>query len=242
MKMQLGRRTALLGIVGSACWHAPARADQPLERMRGAYASLRSYADKGTITLEGKNIGGPMLSERHSFATRFAAPRRFYFEFTKDPNTADERFVIWCPGETFSSWWSATNVAENYARGQGQNAFAVGEHPTSGAVSLIPPLLFANAGLVGPLSAIDTPTDIASETIAGRSHHVVTATVRLNHWSETTRTTRLWIDAQTMLVRRIFQDTPTGMGGDVVDRVTTVFEPEANPALDDDAFRFTPPG
>lgn len=212
-----------------------------MERVRETYASLRSYADKGSITIEDKNIGGPLVTERHSFITRYAAPKQFYFEFTKDPSVAQERFIIWCAGETFSSWWSATQIAEAYAQGQGHNAFAVGEHPTSGTALLIPPLLFGNAGLTGPLLTFGEPSASGSEVIEGRPCHVVSAEVRLNHWNATTRVTRLWIDEETLLVRKIFQDTPSGMGTDVVQRVTTILEPQANPSLAGTAFQFTPP-
>jgi len=212
-----------------------------MDRVRETYASLRSYADKGSITIEDKNIGGPLVTERHSFVTRYAAPRQFFFEFTKDPSVSQERFVIWCAGDTFSSWWSATQIAEAYAQGQGHNAFAVGEHPTSGTALLIPPLLFGNAGLTGPLLTFGEPTASGREVIEGRPCHVVSAEVRLNHWNATTRLTRLWIDEETLLVRKIFQDTPSGMGTDVVQRVTTILEPQANPPLTGTAFQFTPP-
>jgi hypothetical protein len=50
----------------------------------------------------------------------------------------------------------------------------------------------------------------------------------------------VWIDAQTLLVRRVFEDTAEGTGSDA-NRFTTTFEPQANPTLDDARFAFTPP-
>jgi hypothetical protein len=51
----------------------------------------------------------------------------------------------------------------------------------------------------------------------------------------------IWIDVETLLVRKIFEDTPSGTGGGITTTITTTFEPRANPTLEDGAFRFTPP-
>jgi hypothetical protein len=49
------------------------------------------------------------------------------------------------------------------------------------------------------------------------------------------------IDVETLLVRKIFEDTPNGLGAGLRNRVTTTFEPQANPVLEDSRFRFTVP-
>jgi hypothetical protein len=216
-------------------------AERLLAQMRATYAALRAYADSGTVVVEEQPLGAPMIVERHSFVTRYAAPRQFYFDFSKDRDTSDERFVIWCEGETFSSWWSATQTAERYRQGEGANAFAVSVLPTSGAALLIPPLLFQQAKLQGPLIDMSTPGYAGSEMLAGRLHHKLTAMVRLNHWSDATRPTTVWLDAETLLIRKVLEETPTGMGSGVVQRVTTTLEPRADLELDDVRFRFTPP-
>lgn len=229
----------LLGPAPAAA--ADAAAERLLAQMRAAYAGLSAYADSGTVLVEEQPLGAPMIVERHSFETRYAAPRRFYLDFRKGEGAGDERFVIWCEGETFSSWWSATQATEHYRRGEGANAFAVGTLPTSGAALLIPPLLFQQAKLQGPLIDMSAPGYAGSEMLAGRLHHKLTAMVRLNHWSDAARPTTVWLDTETLLVRKVLEETPTGMGSGVVQRVTTTFEPRADPALDDAGFRFTPP-
>lgn len=224
------------GTVAHAQEPAP---EQLLEHMRTAYGALRAYADTGTVLTEDRLPGGPMVTEQHRFITRFAAPRQFYFDFTK--HSSGERYVIWCPGETFSTWWSATQTVEAYARGEGLNAFALGEFPTIGAALLVPPLLFPGSGLHGPLADFSAARYAGTVGIAERPHHVLEADLRVNHWGETTRLTRIWIDAETHLVRKIVQDTPSGMGSGAVQRTTVLVDLVADPQLDAASFSFAPP-
>lgn len=239
-------RIAFLAVVFLG-WPLAARAadaptaEQILEHMHQAYANLQAYSDTGTVTTEDKNIGAPATTEHHSFITRFKAPKQFFFAYTKDPKAYDERFVIWCGGETFSTWWTASQSTDNYPQGQGSNAFAVGELPTSGAILFIPPLLFAAADLQGPLALIKEATLSGTETIAGHKTYVLTTQLQENHWSQNTRTTKLWVDADSYLVRKIMQDTPTGQGSGVIQRVTASFEPTTTATFAADAFTFKPP-
>jgi len=231
---------AVLTPLGPVAAQAPAP-EEILASMRAAYAKLESYHDTGSILIEEKSIGAPLTSERHTFTTRFSAPRRFYFDYRKDPTFTDERYVIWCATETFSTWWSATQTVERYAQGEGQNAFAIAEYPTNGAALLVAPLLFQGAGLHGPLADFDAPVFVGTETISERTHYVLSADLRVNHWSDATRTTTIWIDGETYLVRRIHQDTPSGMGRDVIQRMTATFEPATEFLQGEDTFSFSPP-
>lgn len=231
---------AVLAPLGPAAAQSPAP-DEILAGMRAAYAQLETYHDTGSILIEEKSIGAPLTSERHTFTTRFAAPKRFYFDYRKDPTFTDERYVIWCAADTFSTWWSATQTVERFAQGDGQNAFAIAEYPTSGAALLVPPLLFQSADLHGPLADFDAPVSAGTETISERTHYVLSADLRVNHWSDATRTTTIWIDAETYLVRRIVQDTPSGMSRDVIQRMTVTLEPATDLSYGEEAFSFSPP-
>ena len=51
----------------------------------------------------------------------------------------------------------------------------------------------------------------------------------------------MWVDVETALVRKVLEDAPEGSAAGTVSRVTTTFEPQANPTLDAARFRFTPP-
>lgn len=215
-------------------------AAQLFERVRAAYAALGSYADTGTVVTTEKPIGATIITERYTFATRYAAARQFYFDFRKGAGASAERFVIWSPGDAFHSWWSATGVHAQYAKGEGANAFAVAALPTAGAALQIPPLLFQSAGLAGPLVGISDLRYAGAEKIEGRQTHKISGTVRLNHWSDSVRATTVWIDAQTLLIHKVFEDTPSGLGG-AVQQVTTTFAPQRDPKLEGAQFQFTPP-
>lgn len=215
--------------------------DELLAQTRAAYAALNTYADSGVVVVEYKPPGAPALIERHAFTTRFRAPRQFYFDFRKDSSAGGERFVIWCPGDDFNSWWSTTGVHETYPKGEGATAFAVGALPTAGSVLLIPPLLFQPAKLQGPVIDMTGSRYVGVEDVVGRRSHKLTADVRLNHWSETTRPTTVWIDAETLLIHKVLEDAPSGVGAGTLDRVTTTFDPKPNPKLDDAQFCFAPP-
>jgi outer membrane lipoprotein-sorting protein len=229
----------LLCLVALESQSSPSAAEL-LDRTRAAYAELRSYADTATVTVEEKPIGATTIRESYVFTTRFATPRKFLFDFRKGATVDAERFVIWNPGERFSSWWSATGVQEQYAQGQGGDAFANGTFPTAGAALLIAPLLFHTSGLQGPASTILNPRYEGIEKLGDHATHKIIGSVRLNHWSDTARSTTIWIDTESLLIRKIFEDTPTGMGS-AVQRSTTTLDPRANPTLDASHFVFTPP-
>lgn len=237
----MARPIAVLLLWATACTASADTSPAPeqiLERMHAAYAAMTSYADEGTVILEERPIGATVIREQYRFTTRYAAPKRFYFEAKKA--SSGERFVVWCPGESFNSWWSATGVHDRYAAGEGADAFAVAALPTAGSVLLVPSLLFKAAGLQGPLVTMKQPKYAGRESLDGHATYKLIAPVRLNHWSDTVRMTTVWIDAKTWLVRKVFEDTPTGMGG-AIQRTTTLIEPRSPATTDASHFRFAPP-
>jgi hypothetical protein len=219
-------------------------ASELLERSRATYVALRSYADTGIVTTEDQLPSAPAIVEHHKFTTYYRAPRQFFFDFNEDPKAGGERFVIWCAGENFNTWWSTTGVHEKYERGRGEVAFGTGSLPTKGSALQIPPLFFSQAGLQGPLVNLNEPRLAGTEEVGGRRCHKITAEIRLAYGTGNVgeeRAVTIWIDVETLLVRKFFQDTPRGGMAGAVSHVTTTFEPRADPALDDDRFHFTVP-
>jgi outer membrane lipoprotein-sorting protein len=220
-------------------------ADDLWEQSRAAYAALQSYADAGVVVTESQSPGAPLLVERHTFTTYYHAPREFYFDFKKDPKAGNERLVIWCDGGDFQSWWSATRVHQTYPQGTGASAFGTSAFPTKGSVVLIPPLLFSKAGLQGPLVALKAPRVLSdTEALKGVRVHRLVGDVAIRYATGLgghARATTVWIDAQTLLVRKIVEDTPAGSPEGSVSRTTTTFQPQANPPLADSLFRFEVP-
>ncbi len=220
----------------------PARAqDDLIARSRAAYAALRSSADSGGVMVETGVPGAPPAIERHTFSTRFRSPRHFYFEFRKGSGSGGERLAIWCDGGDFQSWWSATGVHEVYSGGRGVSAFTSAAYPTAGAATHIPPFLFPTAEMHGPLVDIKDVRVVATEDVNGRRTRKVSGVVQ-SHFGAA-RPTTIWIDTDTLLVVKLVEDTPIGSPAGHLERITTTFEPQVNPALDDSRFQFAvPPG
>lgn len=210
------------------------------EKSRAAYAALKSYSDTGTVTTEYKDAGEAIV-EKHSFKTFYRAPRQFFFEFKEDPNAGGEQFVIWSDGGDFQTWWSETRVHEKYEKGRGATAFALASLPTKESALQIAPLLFAQSELHGSISHLDQPRLAGTESINGRNCYKLIADKRETGRGEETRSVTVWIDAETYLVRKVFEDTPPDSGAGIISRVTTTFEPQVNPKIDETRFAFTPP-
>jgi outer membrane lipoprotein-sorting protein len=231
--------TSILAVICVASPTSRAQ-DDILARSRARYASLKSYADTGTVLYD---YGVPHVS-RHTFKTYYRAPRSFLFDFTEDKADGGSRFVIWCEGEDFQSWVSDTGIHNVYPKGQGTTAFVTTSAPTFGASMNIASLLFATAGLVSTFAELADVTPAGTEVIDGRAAQKLTGIARTTYGTghvTNVRRTTIWIDPETLLVRRIFEDTPKGMTAGSVKRVTVTFEPQANPTLDDSRFKFAVP-
>jgi len=229
--------TLTSGLLGIA---APARADDVWTQSRAAYAALTSYADRGSVETVYRSGAGPTLTEQHAFTTSYQAPRRFRLDFKSESAGAGERFVIWSEGEAFNTWWSTTKVASTFPRGQGTTAFAIGSLPTKGAATVIPPLIFAKSGLQGPLSNLQPDSD----SVAGHPCYKLHGTESQLYGSgraTNVRPVTLWIDRDSLLVRKVFEDTPESLGAATVSQVITTIDPQGNPSLDAASFHFEPP-
>jgi hypothetical protein len=55
------------------------------------------------------------------------------------------------------------------------------------------------------------------------------------------RQVTVWLDAENLLVRKVFEDTPKGYPAGAFLRLTINLDPQANPTLEDANFQFTVP-
>jgi outer membrane lipoprotein-sorting protein len=216
--------------------------DDILARSRATYAALRSYADTGTVDVE-FGPSGAVIKERHTFTTYYRAPRLFYFDFNKHQQA--DRFVVWSDEEAFHTWWRTTGVESTYPKGQGATAFVTAAMPTKNSITQTAPLLFSTAGLVGTLTEFGDASVVGKEAVGGRECHKLVGVARsvypaTQHVTNVRKTT-VWIDTETLLVRKIVEDAPRGTPAGTVSRVTTTFQPQANPTLEDSRFQFVPP-
>jgi outer membrane lipoprotein-sorting protein len=219
-----------------------ASSDDLLAKSQAAYAALKSYSDTGSVDEEFGPTGA-VVQEHHTFKTFFRAPRHFLFDFVKEENA--DRFVVWADDEAFHTWWKATGVADIYPKGQAVGAFVAGGEPTYQALMQLSPWLFSQADLDGPLTEFGDAKLAGTEAIDGHPCNklvgVAKSTYRASGRVVNVRPMTVWIDAQTLLVRRVREDAAAGApAGDVSLKVTT-FAPQVNPTLDDAVFLFTPP-
>lgn len=221
-------------------------ADDIVARARAAYGALTSYSDAGTVDTEYSVGVGPTIREHHTFRTHFRAPRRFYFEFNEDRAAGADRFVVWSDEEAFRTWWKDSGVESEYPRGQGVSALVSAIGVTKGAAAVITPLLFPQANLKGALNNFAEGQLDGTELVGGRKCHRVKGVQRSVYSNtgrgESVRATVLWIDTETLLLRKMFEDTPRGMPAGAVNRVITLLEPKPNPSLKDEQFQFATPG
>jgi len=223
---------------------APLTADQIWKHTLAVYAMAATYEDTGESVTEYGGDGTVQLREAHHFKTALNRPRQFYFEFSADPSAGGGKFVIWCEGEAFNSWWSDTRVHQAYPPGEGINAFALGSLPTKGTDVLVPALLYAQLGLRGPLLSLEELELAGRETVAGRQHYKLVGVARErygNDYVSSERPTSVWIDERTFVVAKIVQETPSDAGNGLIDRITTTLTARIGGAPPAGAFHFTVP-
>ncbi len=213
-------------------------ADDILQQMRAMYAGLRSYADTGSVLYE----YGTGSKDRHTFSTLITrTPRRFYFDFHKE---GGDRGVIWGDPDAFHTWWKTTGQVFDYPNPDNLGAFSTASYTTYGAATKVPLLWYSKAPLQGPFTNFTDGEVEGTELVGGHKCHRIVGITR-DVYSATQREVNarrltVWIDVESLLIRKVFEKPRTSLPGHI-DGTTTTYEPQANPALDDSRLRFTPP-
>ncbi|GAA3765495.1 LolA family protein [Terriglobus aquaticus] len=208
-----------------------------LDHARSVYAALGSYADTGTVLKE----YGPSSRDSQSFSTYFTrAPRHFLFDFRRPEG---DRLVVWGDPEAFHVWWKATAQVTAYPNPDNARAITLNDYPTSNTVTKIPPLLYSKANLPGALQHFEPKQMTSSDDGIGHRCYRLDGVTSDSYGGTGNRVNvhdlTLWIDVSSYLVRKIVEQSPAPPGS--INRITVVFEPRANPTLDDQLFRFAVP-
>jgi hypothetical protein len=227
-------------------------AEDLLAKSMATYVTLTSYADSGTATYQNEGF----TSVGH-FRTYFRKePKNFYFEWGrrvdlgKSPGDS-----LPMPGKQHVFWLVNGDLHEYDREGAAHNtypaatsnqasALASAKHGTMETITLVPSLLFRKAKLVGPLQEISEISLAGTEDVGGHHCHKlvgVASSVYPSGAVTNVRPITVWIDAQTMLIRKVFTDTPKGYGMNSISRYTYVLDPTPNPTLEDSKFQFTVP-
>jgi outer membrane lipoprotein-sorting protein len=219
---------------------SPARAQKPediLQKARDAYLALNSYADTAVILDE----YGADSKDKHTFATSFnRAPRRFLLEFTKQ---GGDQFVIWGEPDAFHTWWKTTGQQTDYPNPQNIPAISLSGYNTKGAAMKVPTLLYGKSQLAAAMLAIADPVLDGTDQLAGRRCYRISGrasdTYTATGKEVNVHRVTVWIDTDSNLVRQVREEWKTTPG--TISRVTTTYQPQANPTLAESRFKFVPP-
>lgn len=225
-------------------------ADEALQRSFAAYAALSAYADSGTVVEESSGF-----KDKYAFRTYFTRkPRNLFLDFVMIESEynngfkikGDHETVIWMENGLLQTYDRKTQEHAIYSEDGGRQveALKAASYGTQGVSVLLPSLIYTKAGMMSVIQATEEATAAGSGTVDGRPCLKVMGIERWRFPSGQVtgvRPVTLWIDAETYLLRKIFQDTPKNMSRGAISRRTTTFRPHANPSLDPASFHFTVP-
>lgn len=242
---------ALAGVAGTGVTRRTAfDANDVLAKSRAAYAALTSYADSGTVLDESTGF-----TQRSTFRTFFMRESNNLFiefrgiasEFESGERVPlNAHIVLWMENGELQTWSGATQAHETYPRAAGQQVAAVQNagYETHGISVLIPSHLYTEAGMAGAVHAAEEVEADGFEMVHGRKCYRLLGVERWRYPSgqETgVRAITIWIDAETYLIHKVFQDTPKGYPRNEISRRTTTIRHRANPTLTPAQFRYTVP-
>jgi hypothetical protein len=198
-------------------------ATELIARMRALYASVHTYADRGTAST--------ILGPRVTFQTSFTRGHRLRFEFGREHqsrviwsvNKEHDWTVIWSDGEhTYTHWTLAARIGEPELIDDGRDiggAIAAARHMSSLSASTVPALLLP----VSVGSAFSTLAEI-SELNHDRDEYIGrTVCARIDTHHAVGGGATLWIERETCLLRRILTTRASGLG------TTIDYEPSLHP-------------
>ena len=251
MLAALGAAAALAPVAGPARGgRAALEAEDALRRSAAAYAALAGYADTGTVV---EDAGG--FKDKYAFRTYFTRqPRNLFLDFSMIESEYTDGFkikgtygtVIWMENGLLQTYDIKTQEQATYPEDGGRQVEALknATYGTKGVSVIVPSLIYTKAGMASVIQATEEATAAGSEPVDGRPCLKVTGIERWRYPSGQVtgvRPVTIWIDAETYLIRKIFQDTPKSMTRGSVSRRTTTFHPHANPTLGPASFRYTAP-
>jgi outer membrane lipoprotein-sorting protein len=222
-----------------------------LRRSKAVYAALKSYADTGTVIDEHSGFSGHSVFKTYFRRTDAVD---FYFDYTfqyqvysKDSSRLpynNSRRLWWMRNHNLQTYNFETKEHRTYPATSNQ-AGSLNEPRTKGASLLITELLFRSANLPGTILQIEESSAAGMEDVGGHVCYKVLGVAAAYYPSgqrTNVRQVTVWIDRDSLLIRKVFEDTPTSYGPDGINRLTFLLEPQANPTLDDSKFDFQVPG
>jgi outer membrane lipoprotein-sorting protein len=212
-------------------------ADSVLQKTRDLYVGLKSYSDTAVVL----NEYGTASTDRFTFTTNFnRVPRHFILDFRKP---GGGRYVIWGDPDAFHTWTGGTGQQYDYPNPSNATALTMSSVQTYGAAMGITTLLYGKAKLGGLLNNIADPVLDGTEEISGhRCYRIVgrmSDTYAATSKEVNVRKATIWIETDSSLVRQVKEEWKPLPGQR--SRLTTTFQPQINPTIDDSKFKFVAP-
>jgi outer membrane lipoprotein-sorting protein len=209
-------------------------AEDTLQKARDTYSQMKSYSDTGVVLVE----YGISSEDRHTFSTAFnRSPRHFLLDFHKQ---GGDRYVIWADPDSFHTWWKATGQQTDYPNPNNLPAFSLSGPSTAGVALKIPTLLYGKSPLGAAMLNLHDPVLEGTEQVGNHHCHRISGragdTYSASGKEVNIHKTTVWIDGDSFLVRKMLEvwDPLPGQRN----RMTTIFEAQQNPALDEVRFKF----
>ena len=137
-----------------------------------------------------------------------------------------------------------TGQQTDYPDPDNAGAFSLSASSTTGAAMKISTLLYGKSQLAAAMLNIADPVLDGSDVIDGHLCHRITGkmsdTYAASGHEVNMRKASVWIDADSLFVRKFVEEWKPLPGQR--NRIITTFAPQANPALQEARFKFTPPG
>lgn len=209
-------------------------ASEIVQKMRDAYGALSSYSDSAVIV---RDYG---TTDRHTFTTYFnRAPRHFLLDFYKQ---GGDRYVVWGDSDAFHTWWKTTGQTTDHPNPNNTPAITLSGPQTQNAIVKIPTLLYSKSKLGGDFTNFVDPKLEGNEDVSGHACYRIAGkasdTYSATGKEVNIRKMTFWIDRETFLLRQVREEWPP-VGGTST-RVTTSYEPRANPEIEPAKFKFLP--
>ena len=212
---------------------AEAKAKKIMDDMVKAYASCRSYTDKGQVSITFFR-GDAAKTRLLRFTTAFVRKDgHFRFEYSQREEEQGEwgKYIIWGQGAAVRTWWYVLSQVEEKA--SLKEALANASGMSAGTTIKIPPLILVeNAGDCS-LTALKDLKYVGKQEIAG----VVCDQIRGMHPRGNTVTVS--IDEQHRLVREVIEEKQYE---EFFAHTATRYTPEVNSRIPLSDLLFDPPG
>ena len=204
-----------------------------LGRTAQVYRISKTYIDSGTVQTVYRNKSREWTGKTR-FKTAYIAPFDFRFESNmRDLPGVEAHFIAWRDRDAVKAWYNLNPEIENDITSI-QSALDTGAGISRDSSGMIPGLIFPGMKLGGDVVRLTSAVRLADMDIDGFDCFQVQGF----RWPNTGRPTTVWIDKQSFLIRRVYEEQE--IKGDL-SKTTWFYEPAINVPVDAKALRFGRP-